>query len=111
MARCGERKMIHMGGNTPLFVGTCLLALSPPCFAQTVVSSARVMCGVGQPWETSGPVVGAIINQTTTMITDLEVELSIITRDKKGVLKRQRDTQFVVIPSLNQTGVVTRLGL
>ena len=70
-----------MKGNTLLLAGTCLLVLSLPCSAQTVVASARVMCGVGQPWETSGPIVGAIINQTTTTITDLEVELSIITRD------------------------------
>jgi hypothetical protein len=109
MARCGMRKLIHMNGNTLLLAGTCLLGLSLPCSAQTVVASARVMCGVGQPWETSGPIVGAIINQTTTTISDLEVELSIITRDKKGVLKRQRDTRFVVVPSVSQTGLVTRL--
>lgn len=87
----------------------CLLGLSLPCFAQTVVASARVLCGVGDPWKTSGPIVGAIINQTSTTITDLEIELSIITRGKKGVLKRQRDTQFVVVPSINQTGVVTKV--
>jgi hypothetical protein len=67
------------------------------------------MCGTANDRATSGPIVGAIINQTKTTITDLEVELSIITRDKKGVLKRQRDTRFVVVPSLNQTGIVTRL--
>ena len=98
-----------MDGMKPRSAAICLLALSLPCSAQTVVASARVMCDVGQPWETSGPIVGAIINQTTTAITDVEVELSIVTRDKKGVLKRQRDTRFVVVPSLNQTGLVTRL--
>ena len=30
-------------------------------------------------------------------------------RDEKGRLTRQRDTRFVVIPSLNQTGIVTKL--
>jgi hypothetical protein len=62
-----------------------------------------------RPWETSGPIVGAIINQTNTTITDVEIELSIITRNKKGVLKRQRDARFVVAPSLNQNGMVTKL--
>jgi len=57
----------------------------------------------------SGPIVGAIINQTTTTITDAEIELSIITRDKKGALKRLRDTRYVVVPSLNQNGMVTKL--
>jgi hypothetical protein len=72
------------------------------------VASARVLCGAGQG-ETSGPIVGAIINQTNTTITDLEVELSIITRDKKGALKRQRDVRFIVVPSLNQSGMVTKV--
>jgi hypothetical protein len=62
-----------------------------------------------RPWETSGPIVGAVINQTNTVITDIEIELSIIARDKKGVLKRQRDTRFVVVPSLNQVGMITKL--
>jgi len=84
--------------------------MSSPCSPQTVVASASVLCGVGRPWETtSGPIVGAIINQTNTTITDMEVELSIVTRDKKGSLKRQRDTRFIVVPSLNQTGMVTKL--
>jgi hypothetical protein len=83
--------------------------LSLPCAAQTVVASARVMCGVKQAWETSGPIIGAIINQTATPITDLEVELSIVTRDKRGALKRERDTRFVVVPSVNEFGIVTTL--
>jgi hypothetical protein len=92
-----------------LLVAACLLAFSMPSTAQTVVGSARVMCGVGHSWETSGPIAGAILNQTNTTISDLEVELSIIARDKKGTLKRERDTRFVVVPSLNQTGVVIKL--
>ena len=68
-----------------------------------------MVCGVGQSWESSGPIVGALINQTNTVITDVEMELSIVTRDAKGVLKRQRDTRFVVVPSLNDTGMVTKL--
>ena len=96
-------------GKTLLLAGTCLLVASPPCFAQTVVASARVLCGVGQSWESSGPIVGALINQTSTAITDVEMELSIVTRDDKGILKRQRDTRFVVVPSLNQNGMVAKL--
>lgn len=56
-----------------------------------------------------GNIAGAIINQTNDAITDVEVELSIFTRDKKGIIKRQRDARFVVVPSLNQTGMVTKL--
>jgi hypothetical protein len=89
-------------------VWSYLLLLAAPSTAQTVVASARVMCGTGYGYD-SGPIVGAIINQTSTTITDLEVELSIITRDKKGALKRQRDIRFIVVPSLNETGMVTRL--
>jgi len=96
-----------------ILAGTCLLTLLFPCSAQTVVASARVLCDAGPygPYgvATAGPIVGAIINQTSTTITDLEVELSIITRDEKGALKRQRDIRFVVVPSLNQTGMVTKL--
>lgn len=87
----------------------CLLLFVVPSSAQTVIGSARLLCGAGHGWETSGPVVGAIVNQTNSVITDLEIELSIITRDKKGVLKRQRDTRFVVVPSVNQNGIVTKL--
>jgi hypothetical protein len=81
------------------------------CGAQTVIGSARVACGIGHEdnFNDSAPIVGAIINQTQTTITDLEVELSIITRDKKGQLRRQRDTQFTVVPSLNHTGIVANL--
>jgi hypothetical protein len=79
-------------GKTLLLAGMCLLVASPPCPAQTIVASARVLCGVGQSWESSGPIVGALINQTSTVITDVEMELSIVTRDDKGILKRQRDT-------------------
>jgi len=96
-------------GKTLLLAGTCLLVASLPCLAQTVVASARVLCGVGQSWESSGPIVGALINQTSTVITDAEMELSIVTRDDKGILKRQRDTRFVVVPSLNQNGMVAKL--
>jgi TPR repeat protein len=78
--------------------------------AQTVFGSAWVMCSGHQyDFDSGGPIVGAIINKTNTTITDLEVELSIITRDKRGRLKRQRDTQFRVVPSLNQAGMVTTL--
>jgi hypothetical protein len=84
-----------------------LLVFALPLSAQTVVGSARVICA--GTLSLSGPIVGAIINQTDTTITDFEVELSIVTRDKKGQLKRQRDTRFVVIPSLNQTHMVTKL--
>jgi len=90
-----------------VLVEACWLAASAPCTAQTVVASARVICAT--PDGTSGPIEGAVINQTNTPITDLEVELSIITRDKKGVPKRHRDTRFVILPSINQTGMVTRL--
>ena len=83
--------------------------LIPLSSAQAVVGSANVICGPSYGWQTSGPIVGGIINQTSTTITDLEVELSIITRDKKGRLTRQRDTRFVVVPSLNQNGIVTQL--
>lgn len=77
---------------------------------QTVIGSASVVCSVPHnSWEPSDPIVGAIINQTNTTITDVEVEMSIIARDKKGRLYRQRDTRFVVIPSLNQIGIVTQL--
>jgi hypothetical protein len=89
---------------------SCLLSSALPCAAQTVIGSARVRCSAHQyNFQPSAPIVGAIINQTDTTITDLEVELSIIARDKKGQLKRQRDTRFAVIPSLNQTGMVTKL--
>jgi hypothetical protein len=87
---------------------SCLLVLALPVAAQTVVASARVMCE--KEIDTAGPIVGAVINQTNTTITDLEIELSIITRDKKGLPKRLRDTPFSVVPSLNQTGMVTTLG-
>jgi hypothetical protein len=63
------------------------------------------MCGS----RSAGSIVGAIINQTNTTISDLEVELSIFTRDKEGQLTRQGDTRFVVIPSVNQAGIVTTL--
>src|SRR5215469_12022195 len=87
-----------------------LLLGSPlACTSQTVVGSARVICKEGPYAPTAGPIVGAIINQTQRTITDLEVELSIVTRDKNGQLKRQRDLRFVIIPSLNQTGIVTKL--
>jgi hypothetical protein len=90
-------------------VGMLLLVASLPCSAQTVVGSARVLCAPNRGWITSGPIVGAIINQTNTTISDVEMELSIITRDKRGILKRRRDTRFVVVPSLNQNGMVTEL--
>jgi hypothetical protein len=91
--------------------GFCLFISVISCGAQTVIGSARVACGSGHeyPFQNGAPIVGAVINQTKTNITDLEVELSIITRDKKGQLKRQRDTHFVVVPSLNQTGIVANL--
>lgn len=95
--------------NSLLLAGGCLLLLPLLCVGQTVVASARVVCGVGQSWESSGPIAGALINQTNTLITDVEMELSIVIRDAKGVLKRQRDRRFVVLPSLNDTGMVTRL--
>jgi hypothetical protein len=81
------------------------------CAAQTVIGSARVACGDGHEYnfQDGAPIVGAIINQSKTTITDLEVELSIVTRDKRGNLKRQRDTHFLVVPSLNQTGIVASL--
>lgn len=90
-----------------------LIAAIPSCMGQTVIGSARVAChdgyqGIDIGYE-GAPIVGAIINQTKTNITDVEVELSIIARDKKGQLKRQRDTHFVVVPSLNQTGIVANL--
>jgi len=89
---------------------SCLLVSVLPCVAQTVVGSARVQCSDHQyDWQPAAPIVGAIINQTDTTISDLEVELSIIARDKRGRLKRQRDTRFAVIPSLNQAGLVTKL--
>ena len=81
-----------------------------PSAAQTVIGSARVVCGAGLPdSEISGPIVGAIINQSNTTITDLEVELSIIGRKGQNVLVRARDSRFVVVPSLNQTGAVFKL--
>jgi hypothetical protein len=95
--------------NGAVLAGSCLLVLPLLCFGQTVVASARVVCGVGQSWESSGPIAGALINQTNTVITDVEMELSIVARDAKGVLKRQRDTRFVVVPSLNEGGMVTKL--
>jgi hypothetical protein len=95
--------------NRVLSAGSCLLLLPLLCVGQTVVASARVVCGVGQSWESSGPIVGALINQTNTVITDVEMELTIVTRDAKGILKRQRDTRFVVVPSLSDTGMVTKL--
>jgi len=73
------------------------------------VASAKVVCGVGASYLTSGPIVGALINQTNTVITDVEMELSIVSRDGKGSLKRQRDTRFIVVPSLNDLGMVTKL--
>lgn len=74
--------------------------------AQTIVGSARVIC---REYDNSGPIVGVIINQTTTTIKDLEVELSVLTRNKKGELRTERDTRFVVVPSVNQGGVITQL--
>jgi hypothetical protein len=71
--------------------------------AQTVVGSARVICSENM-YEMSGPIVGVIINQTSTTINDLEVELTVLKRNKKGEIVVQRDVRFVVVPSLNQTG-------
>jgi hypothetical protein len=89
----------------------CLFVCTVSCAAQTVIGSARVACGDGHEYnfQDGAPIVGAIINQSKTTITDLEVEMSIVTRDKRGNLKRQRDTQFSVVPSLNQTGIVASL--
>jgi hypothetical protein len=53
--------------NSILLAGSCLLLLPLLCVGQTVVASARVVCGVGQSWESSGPIVGALINQTNTV--------------------------------------------
>jgi hypothetical protein len=87
-----------------------LFAPLTPCAAQTVIGSARVVCGTGLPdSKVSGPIVGAIINQSNTTITDLEVELSIIGRNGQNVPVRRRDARFVVVPSLNQTGAVFKL--
>lgn len=88
---------------------SCLFVAGFPCAAQAVIGSARVRCTGPGSFGDSGPIIGAIINQTNITITDLEVELSIITRDKKGRLKRQRDTRYAVVPSLNQVGIVTKL--
>jgi hypothetical protein len=91
--------------------GFYLLVCTISCVAQTVIGSARVACSEehDENFQDGAPIVGAIINQSKTTITDLEVELSIVARDKRGRLKRQRDTQFAVVPSLNQTGIVATL--
>jgi hypothetical protein len=89
-------------------IWSCLLFVVPST-AQTIIGSARLVCGTGPAYKTGGPIVGAILNRTNTTITDLEIELSIITRDKKGTLKRLRDARFVVVPSLNQSGMVTKM--
>jgi hypothetical protein len=70
-----------------------------------------VLCGQhpDRTWETLGIIVGAVINQTNITVTDLEIELSIITRDTKGLVKRGHDARFVGVPYLNQTGMVTKL--
>lgn len=88
-------------------VGWSCLLFTIPSAAQTVIASASVMCG--NATGSAGPVVGVIINQTKTTITDLEIELSIITRGENGTLERKRDSRLVVVPSLDQTGMVTRL--
>ncbi len=83
------------------------LLFAMPCAAQVVIGSASVMCG--NATGSAGPIVGAIINQTHTTITDLEIELSIITRGENGILERKRDTRFEVVPFLSQTGMVSKL--
>ncbi len=88
-------------------VWSCLAAFAIPSAAQTVIGSATLMCG--SPLGSAGPIEGAIINQTATTITDLEIELSIIGVDDNGALERKRDVHFVVVPSLSQSGMVTKL--
>lgn len=83
------------------------LLFAIPSAAQSVIASASLICE--NATGSAGPIAGAIINQTNTTITDLEIELSIITRGENGILERKRDTRLTVVPSLNQTGMVTKL--
>ena len=80
--------------------------LAVPVMAQTVIGSARVIC---KEYETGGPILGVIINQTDTTITDLEIELTLLWRNKHGELKVGVGKSFVVVPSMNETRVVTSL--
>jgi hypothetical protein len=85
-----------------------LIAIRSP--AQSVVISAHVACQSTNPWpgSWSGPIVGVIINQTHTAVTDLEFELAILERSNKGINIRYY-RRFVVVPSLNQVGLVKKL--
>lgn len=88
-----------------------LITLAVQASAQSVVVSAHVVCQPPDPWLHSrgGPIVGVVINQTQTTITDLEVERAIVERNSKGIKVRYY-RRFVVVPSLNQVGLVRKLG-
>ena len=79
--------------------------------AQSVVISAHVECQAPDPWQhsRSGPTVGVIINQTHTTITDLELERAIVERSSSKGIHIRYYRRFVVVPSLNQVGLVKTL--
>jgi hypothetical protein len=93
------------------FALALLMIVAVRVSAQSVVISAHVVCQPPDRFLRSrvGPIVGVIINQTQTTITDLEVERAIVERSSKGIKVRYY-RRFVVVPSLNQVGLVRKVG-